>query len=97
MSTANNFEAARAMVAWGLDKAVPHLDTCEHEGKTYKCSTKVFTGRFGGKAAKAISEIGAGRVYLINTETHILWIEHAARYKSEYGLMRMGEVTYTEI
>lgn len=97
MNSLLQFPAANELALWGLGRVTAAIDTCEHEGKNFECATKVFTGRFGGKAARAISEIGAGRVYLINTETHIRWIEHAARYKNEYGLMRMGEVTYTEI
>lgn len=97
MNCSQQYTAANEIALWGLERAQAHIDTCEYQGKTFECATKVFTGRFGGKAAKAISEIGANRLYLINSETHIRWIEHAAKYKNDYGLMRMGEVTYTEI
>lgn len=91
------YVASKKIHSWGITKATVHIDTIEHEGKRYKCETKVFTGRFGKRAAKAISEIGANRLYLSNTETHIAWIEHAAKYVKDYGLMRMGEVIFTPI
>lgn len=91
------YTASKKMHLWGIAKASAHIETIEHEGKHYQCETKVFTGRFGKRAAKAISEIGPNRLYLSNTEHHIAWIEHAAKYVKDYGLMRMGEVIFTPI
>ncbi|UUA75141.1 hypothetical protein [Cellvibrio sp. QJXJ] len=97
MAKANEFSEARKLVAWGLERSDAMVENCEYEGKRYEVTTKLFSGSFGKRAAKVINEIGANRKYLVNTETHILWIEHAARYKSEYGNIRLGEVVFKEI
>lgn len=52
-------------------------------------------GNIGSKASSVYGEVGNGRLYLLNDDFRQVWIENAAKYVTEYGAIKVGEVVFT--
>lgn len=95
----DRYPKASKFVEWALGSKsvkVTH-DSTQYQGKQYQVVMKSWSGNIGKRAAAIYKELGATRVYLVNTELHQVWIESGARYVSEYGQIRVGEVVFSEV
>lgn len=93
----DQYPNASRFAKWALKRSKETFDATPilHEGKLYQETCRQWNGNIGAKAASIYEETGNNRLYLINDEFHQVWIEKAARYVSEYGALRVGEVVFS--